>query len=69
VGAGAFPTAELPSVALALGGDAERWSAALRAGDPAVVGRARDGRFLLDLRAVPDESLPALVAAVEAARG
>ena len=69
VGAGAFPTAELPSVALALDGDAEGWSARLRAGDPPVVGRVRDGRFLLDLRTVPDDSLDALVSAVAGADG
>ena len=69
VGAGAFPTAELPSVALALDGDAEGWSARLRAGDPPVVGRVRDARFLLDLRTVPDDSLDALVSAVAGADG
>jgi L-seryl-tRNA(Ser) seleniumtransferase len=68
VGAGAFPTAELLSVALALAGDAERWSAALRAADPAVVGRVQDGRLLLDMRTVPDESVAALIAAVGTAR-
>ena len=68
VGAGAFPTAALPSVVVALDGDAERWAAALRSGEPAVVGRARDGRLLLDLRTVPDEDVAALGAAVVAAR-
>jgi L-seryl-tRNA(Ser) seleniumtransferase len=69
VGAGAFPTAELPSVALALGGDAERWSARLRAGDPPVVGRVREDRLLLDLRTVPDDVLATLVDAVVLANG
>jgi L-seryl-tRNA(Ser) seleniumtransferase len=69
VGAGAFPTATLPSVALALEGDAERWAAALRAGEPAVVGRVHDGRILLDFRAIPTETVTALAAAVVAARG
>lgn len=64
VGAGAFPTTELPSVAIALDGDANRWAAALRRHEPAVVGRVHDGRMGLDVRAVPDESLDALVAAV-----
>ena len=67
VGAGAFPRAELPSVALALHGDAERWSARLRAGDPAVVGRVNDGRLLLDFRAIPDAEVDALVLAIQAA--
>jgi L-seryl-tRNA(Ser) seleniumtransferase len=69
VGAGAFPTATMPSVALALGGDAERWSAALRAGDPAVVGRVHEGRLLLDFRAVPKKEVAVLAAAVVAANG
>ena len=61
VGAGAFPTTELPSVALALEGSAERWSARLRAGDPPVVGHVRDGRLLLDLRTIPDDAIDTLV--------
>ena len=69
VGAGAFPTASLPSAAVALDGDAERWGAALRAGEIAVVGRVQDGRMLLDLRTVPDDDMATLVAAVVAARG
>jgi L-seryl-tRNA(Ser) seleniumtransferase len=69
VGAGAFPTTELPSVAIALAGDAERWSAALRAGEPPVVGRVSDGRMLLDFRAVPDDAMDELIEAVVAANG
>lgn len=69
VGAGAFPTAELPSVALALGGDAERWSAHLRAGDPPVVGRVQEGRLLLDLRTVPGHAVEDLVNTVVQAHG
>lgn len=69
VGAGAFPTTVLPSVALALEGDAERWSTTLRRSTPAVVGRIRDGRMLLDLRAVPPTMTGALIDAVLAAGG
>lgn len=69
VGAGAFPTASLPSAAVALEGDAEQWSVALRSGGTAVVGRVQEGRMLLDLRTVPDDDVAALVAAVVAARG
>ena len=68
VGAGAFPLTQLPSVVIALDGDAERWAAALRAGDPAVVGRVNEGRFLLDMRAVADADVDALVTAVLEAR-
>lgn len=67
VGAGAFPTAEIPSIALVLLGDAERWTIALRGGEPAVVGRVHDGRARLDLRTVPDDDVSMLVAAVLAA--
>jgi L-seryl-tRNA(Ser) seleniumtransferase len=69
VGAGAFPTATLPSMAVSLAGDAERWTWALRAGEPAVVGRVHEGHFLLDLRTVPAESIAALAAAVVTANG
>ena len=67
VGAGAFPLKKLPSVAIALEGHAEEWSATLRAGAPAVVGRVHDGRLLLDFRAIPDDMVQALVGAILAA--
>jgi len=69
VGAGAFPAVELPSVAIALDGDAERWSARLRAGNRPVVGRVQDGRMRLDLRTVPDDTIDDLVSAVTHAHG
>ena len=69
VGAGAFPTASLPSAAIALDGDPERWARALRASSPVVVGHVSDGRMMLDLRTVPAASIPALEHAVIAAHG
>ena len=69
VGAGAYPTTELPSIAVALEGAAERWSVALRSGASAVVGRVHDGRLLLDLRTVPDDAVGTLIRAVVAANG
>ncbi len=48
-GAGAAPGVTMPSVAVVLAGD---HLAALRANDPPVIARARDGRTILDLRAV-----------------
>ena len=69
VGAGAFPTAELPSVALAVAGDADGLAATLRGGATPVVGRIRDGRFLLDLRTVPETQLTILVESVVTAHG
>ena len=53
---------------ITLDGDAERWAAALRAGDPAIVGRVNEGRFLLDMRAVADADVDALATAVLEAR-
>jgi L-seryl-tRNA(Ser) seleniumtransferase len=64
VGGGGAPGVVLPSAALAL---PERFAAALRAGEPAVLGRVEHGRCLLDLRAVAPESDAELAAAVRAA--
>jgi L-seryl-tRNA(Ser) seleniumtransferase len=55
VGGGAFPTARIPSAAIALSGDAERHDVLLRAADPPVVGRILDGRLLLDMRSIQPE--------------
>ena len=52
VGGGAFPTARIPSIALAVAGRASVIEARLRENDPPVVGRVTDGRLLLDLRTV-----------------
>ena len=67
VGGGAFPTARIPSLALALAGDANALESALRLGEPAVVGRVADGRLLLDLRTIPSSADETLVTAVVAA--
>ncbi len=48
-GAGSLPGLELPSAGVALAGD---HTAALRANDPPIIARVRDGRTLLDLRTV-----------------
>ena len=72
VGGGAFPTARLPSAAVALAGDAPAIDAWLRAGEPPVVGRIADGQLLLDLRSVPpsdDERLAAMVVSALATIG
>ena len=53
VGGGAFPTARIPSAALAVDGPAEHIERELRAGQPAVIARVTDGRVLLDPRTVP----------------
>jgi L-seryl-tRNA(Ser) seleniumtransferase len=64
VGGGGAPGVVLPSAAVAL---PAHYAAALRAGDPAVLGRTEHGRCLLDLRAVDPGSDAALAAAVLAA--
>jgi L-seryl-tRNA(Ser) seleniumtransferase len=56
LGGGAVPLLVLPSFACALPGGA-RTAAALRAGDPPVVARVKDGEVLLDCRTLTDEDL------------
>jgi L-seryl-tRNA(Ser) seleniumtransferase len=65
VGGGALPLAELPSFACAL---EESLFGSLRLGEPPVVGIVRDGRLLLDVRAIADADLDEVAAAVEGAR-
>ncbi len=52
VGGGAFPTAEIPSIAIVLSGMPNDIEAKLRSGDPPVIARIADGKVLLDLRSV-----------------
>jgi len=71
-GGGALPLLELhgPAVALDPGpAGADAFAAALRAGDPALVGRIQDGRLLLDPRTLTDEEADAAARVVLAARG
>jgi L-seryl-tRNA(Ser) seleniumtransferase len=65
VGGGALPLAELPSFACAVD---EELAAPLRLGDPPVVGVVRDGKLLLDCRALADDEVDAVAAAVAAVR-
>jgi L-seryl-tRNA(Ser) seleniumtransferase len=67
VGGGAFPTARIPSAALALRGDAEAVERRLRFGEPAVIGRIADGHCILDLRSVNEADDAAFVEAVSRA--
>jgi L-seryl-tRNA(Ser) seleniumtransferase len=72
VGGGALPLLELPGPAVALepgAAGADALAAALRAGDPAVVGRIEDERVLLDPRTLAPDELDLAAAAVRAARG
>jgi L-seryl-tRNA(Ser) seleniumtransferase len=70
VGGGALPTVELPTAGLALGGTdeaARALDAALRAGDPPVVGRLVSDRLFLDCRTVLPGQVADLVKALVAA--
>ncbi|MPY99702.1 MAG: L-seryl-tRNA(Sec) selenium transferase [Actinophytocola sp.] len=61
VGGGGAPGVTLPSAAVSL---PESYAAALRAGDPPVVGRVERGRCLLDLRTIDAETDDRLLEAV-----
>ena len=65
VGGGALPLAEIPSFACAV---EETLAAALRVGDPPVVGIVRDGKLLLDCRTLRDDEIDEVAAAVNARR-
>jgi L-seryl-tRNA(Ser) seleniumtransferase len=65
VGGGALPLLELPGVAVAV---EPELAEPLRAGDPPVVGRVRDGRLLLDARTLADDEIELAAGAVAAAR-
>jgi L-seryl-tRNA(Ser) seleniumtransferase len=65
VGGGALPLTELPSFACAV---EESLAAALRAGEPPVVGVVRDGRLLLDCRTLADSEVDEVAAAVRSCR-
>lgn len=69
VGGGAFPTAQIPSRALAVSAKAEEAEERLRTGEPAVIGRIADGELLLDLRSVLRHEDDALAGAVLSALG
>ena len=65
VGGGALPLEELPSFACAI---EEALFDPLRTGEPPVVGIVRDGRLLLDVRALADREIDEVAAAVATAR-
>ena len=65
VGGGALPLAEIQSYACAL---EETLAAALRVGEPPVVGIVRDGKLLLDCRTLRDDEIGEVAAAVTQCR-
>ncbi len=68
VGGGALPLLELPGPAVALDGHADALAGALRAGDPAVLGRIERGRLLLDPRTLTDRDVAEVGVLVRTAR-
>jgi L-seryl-tRNA(Ser) seleniumtransferase len=66
VGGGALPLAELPSFACAI---EVELADELRANEPPVIGIVRDGRTLLDVRAVTEAEVDEIADAVRASRG
>jgi L-seryl-tRNA(Ser) seleniumtransferase len=65
IGGGSAPGVELSSWAVSL---PERYAAALRCGDPAVVARVERGRCLVDPRCIPSSQDEAVVRAILACR-
>jgi L-seryl-tRNA(Ser) seleniumtransferase len=65
VGGGAVPLTELPSFACAV---EEELAQPLRAGEPPVIGVLRDGRLLLDCRALTDDEVDEVAEAVRSCR-
>jgi L-seryl-tRNA(Ser) seleniumtransferase len=71
VGGGALPLLELPGPAVALdagSAGADALAAALRAGDPPLIGRIADGRLLLDPRTLTDAEAALAAEVVRSAR-
>jgi L-seryl-tRNA(Ser) seleniumtransferase len=64
VGAGAFPTREIPSFGIALSGDAVAIERNLRGGEPPMIGRIVNDQVVLDLRSVPPAFDAALTSAI-----
>jgi L-seryl-tRNA(Ser) seleniumtransferase len=63
IGSGALPTEDIPTKVIVVESDvvsAERIARRFRAARPAIIGRIKDGRFVLDLRTIfnPDELVP-----------
>jgi len=54
VGGGAFPTARIASHAIAFAGNADELERRARLGPTPVIGRIANGRFLVDIRSVPE---------------
>jgi L-seryl-tRNA(Ser) seleniumtransferase len=64
VGGGAFPTARIASIALAIEGRADSIEERLRGGEPSLIARVCDGRVLIDLRTIFPADDVEIVAAI-----
>jgi L-seryl-tRNA(Ser) seleniumtransferase len=67
VGGGSFPGAVLPTTLVALDAGSlgpDGLALRLRVGEPSVITRVAGGKILLDPRTLPEESLPAVAAAL-----
>ncbi len=63
IGSGSLPTEEIPTKVIAIhhgGIGAQKIARLFRVSDPPILGRVKDGRFLLDLRAIfnPEDLIP-----------
>jgi L-seryl-tRNA(Ser) seleniumtransferase len=70
VGGGSLPDQAMPTVVLEVQArflEDEELARRLRCGDPAVLGRLRDGKLVLDIRTIFPDQEPALVEALRAA--
>ncbi len=68
VGGGALPLQEIPSVALALSSElmkVNQIEERFRKGEPPIIGRIYEERYLLDLRTVAEDDYPLIARAVE----
>jgi L-seryl-tRNA(Ser) seleniumtransferase len=65
IGGGSTPAQSLPSVVIALRGDAAALERALRTSRPPVIARVEDDTVLIDLRTVAPEQEPALLSALK----
>jgi L-seryl-tRNA(Ser) seleniumtransferase len=68
LGGGTTPTETIPSIAVALEGNANELHARFLRNDPPIVGRIADDRFTLEVRTLLDPDLPAVRSAVRDSR-
>jgi L-seryl-tRNA(Ser) seleniumtransferase len=60
LGGGTTPNETIGSLAIAVPGNAAALYSQFLTGDPPIIGRAKDGRFTLELRTILDDDVPAI---------